>query len=31
MFLPLWKLFIALFVYHLILEAMKRLGLIKSK
>ena len=31
MFLPLWNFFIALFVYQLMIEAMKKLGLIKSK
>lgn len=31
MFLPIWKLFAAIFVYYLILEALKKFGLIKSK
>jgi len=31
MFLPLWRLFSLLLVYYLTLEAMKKLGLIKSK
>lgn len=31
MFLPLWRLFAALFIYYLFLEAMKKFGLIKSK
>ena len=30
-FLPLWNFFVALFVYYLILEGLKKLGLIKSK
>ncbi len=31
MFLPLWRLFAALFAYYMILEGMKKLGLVKSK
>ncbi len=31
MFLPLWKFFYTLFVYHLMLEALQKLGLVKSK
>lgn len=31
MFLPFYKLFVALFVYHLTLEGLKQIGLIKSK
>ncbi len=31
LFLPFYQLFVALFVYYLILEALKKLGLIKSK
>ncbi len=31
MFLPLWRLFVALFVYYLALEGLKKFGLIKSK
>ena len=31
MFLPFYRLFVAIFVYHLMLEGMKQMGLIKSK
>ncbi len=31
MFLPFWNLFVAVFVYYLVLEGLKKLGLIKSK
>ena len=31
MFLPLWRLFVALFTYYLFLEALKKFGLVKSK
>ena len=31
MFLPFYKLFQMIFVYYLMLEGMKKLGLIKSK
>ncbi len=31
LFLPFYQLFVALFVYYLVLEALKKLGLIKSK
>ncbi len=31
MFLPVYKLFVALFTYLLILEALKKLGLVQSK
>ncbi len=31
MFLPFWKLFVAVFTYYLILEGLKQVGLIKSK
>ena len=31
MFLPLWKLFTALFIYYLMLECLKKVGLINSK
>ena len=31
LFLPLWQFFAAVFVYYLILEALKKVGLIKSK
>ena len=31
MFLPFYKLFVALFVYHLTLEGLKKVGIIKSK
>ena len=31
MFLPFYKLFVALFVYHLTFEGLKKVGLIKSK
>jgi len=31
MFLPFWNLFAALFVYHLMIEALAKLGLVKSK
>ena len=31
MFLPLWRLFVTLFVYYLTLEGLKKLGLVKSK
>jgi len=31
MFLPFYRLFVAIFVYHLMLEGMKKMGLIKSK
>lgn len=31
MFLPFWKLFTALFIYHLILLSLQKLGLIKTK
>ncbi len=31
MFLPFWRLFSVLFAYYLMLEAMKKLGLVKSK
>lgn len=30
-FLPFWNLFAALFAFYLILEGMKKLGLVKSK
>lgn len=31
MFLPFWRLFTALFIYYLMLEGLKSLGLVKSK
>ena len=31
LFLPLWQFFVAIFVYYLMLEGLKKLGLIKSK
>ena len=31
MFLPFYKLFVALFVYHLTLKGLEQIGLIKSK
>lgn len=31
LFLPLWQFFAAIFVYYLMLEALKKVGLIKSK
>ncbi len=31
MFLPFYKLFTALFIYYLTMEALKKFGLIKSK
>lgn len=31
LFLPLWQFFVAVFVYYLMLEALKKLGLVKSK
>ena len=31
MFLPLWRLFTALFIYYMMLEGLKKVGLIKSK
>ena len=31
LFLPLWQFLAAVFVYYLMLEAFKKLGLIKSK
>jgi len=31
LFLPLWQLFAAVFVYYLMLEGLKKLGLVKSK
>jgi len=31
MFLPFYRLFVAIFVYYLMLEGMKKMGLIKSK
>ncbi len=31
MFLPFWRVFAALFTYYLMIEAMKKLGLVKSK
>ena len=31
MFLPLWNLFAALVVYHVFLEVLKKMGIIKSK
>ncbi len=31
MFLPFWRLFTALFTYYLMLEGLKKLGLVKSK
>ena len=31
MFLPFWKLFVCVFVYYLIIEGLKQLGLVKSK
>ena len=31
LFLPLWQLFAAVFVYYLMMEALKKLGLVKSK
>ena len=31
MFLPVWRLFVALFIYYMTLEGMKKLGLVKSK
>lgn len=31
MFLPLWRLFAVLFAYYLMLEGLKKLGLVKSK
>ncbi len=31
LFLPFYKFFVAIFVYYLILEGMKKLGLVKSK
>jgi len=31
LFLPLWQFLAAVFVYYLMLEALKKLGLIKSK
>ena len=31
MFLPLWRLFAAIFAYYLMMEGLKKLGLIKSK
>jgi len=31
MFLPFWNLLAALFVYHLMLLALEKMGLIKSK
>ena len=30
-FLPIWKLFMAIFVWYMLLEALKKLGLVKSK
>jgi hypothetical protein len=30
-FLPLWNLFLALFVYFVVLEVLKKVGLVKSK
>ena len=31
LFLPLWQFFAAIFVYYLILEALKKLGLLEEK
>ena len=31
MFLPFYRLFVAMFVYYLMIEGMKKMGLIKSK
>lgn len=31
LFLPLWQFFVAIFVYYLFLEGLKKLGLVKSK
>lgn len=31
LFLPFWNLFAALFIYHLLLLALQKLGLVKSK
>ncbi len=31
MFLPFYKLFVALFIYHLMMDALAKFGLIKSK
>jgi len=31
MFLPLWRMFTALFAYYLMIEGLKKLGLVKSK
>ena len=31
LFLPLWQFFAAVFVYYLMLEGLKKLGLVKSK
>jgi hypothetical protein len=31
LFLPLWQLFAAVFVYYLMMEALKKLGLVKTK
>jgi len=30
-FLPFWDLFVAIFVYYLFIEGLKKLGLVKSK
>jgi len=31
LFLPLWQFFAAVFIYYLMLEGLKQLGLVKSK
>ncbi len=31
MFLPFWKMFEVIFIYHLMLEGLKKVGLVKSK
>ncbi len=31
MFLPLWRLFMLLLAYYMMLEGLKKLGLVKSK
>lgn|GEM_PF-1000726 len=30
-FLPFWNLFVVIFMYHILLEGLKKLGLVKSK
>ena len=31
LFLPFWNLFVAIFLFHMIQEGLKKLGLVKSK